>query len=119
MVAAWMRAETGVGPAMASPSQAWSGNWADLPHAATRSARPIAVSRAVPAAGASAKTVAKSTAPKPANMSMSATIRPRSPTRFMMNAFLAATALARSWFQNPMSRYEASPTPSQPTNSSR
>ena len=39
-----------------------------------------------------------------------------SPTRFMMNAFLAATALAGTWFQNPMSRYEARPTPSQPTN---
>ena len=31
MVAAWIKAETGVGPAMASGSQTWSGNWALLP----------------------------------------------------------------------------------------
>jgi len=33
MVAAWMRAETGVGPSIASGSQMWNGNWADLPAA--------------------------------------------------------------------------------------
>ena len=33
MVAAWMSAETGVGPSMASGSQVWSRNWADLPMA--------------------------------------------------------------------------------------
>src|SRR5215208_5606677 len=31
IVAAWMRAETGVGPSIASGSQTWSGNWALLP----------------------------------------------------------------------------------------
>ena len=31
MVAAWIRAETGVGPSMASGSQTYSGTWADLP----------------------------------------------------------------------------------------
>src|SRR6266852_9800904 len=33
IVAAWMSAETGVGPSIASGSQTWSGNWADLPTA--------------------------------------------------------------------------------------
>ena len=33
MVAAWMRAETGVGPSMASGSHTCSGNCADLPTA--------------------------------------------------------------------------------------
>ena len=33
MVAAWMRAETGVGPSIASGSQMCRGNWADLPTA--------------------------------------------------------------------------------------
>ena len=44
MVAAWISADAGVGPAIASGSQVWSGNWADLPttpakrqQAATRS----------------------------------------------------------------------------------
>ena len=31
MAAAWMTALTGVGPSMASGSQTWKGNWADLP----------------------------------------------------------------------------------------
>ena len=39
--------------------------------------------------------------------------------RLATNAFLAATAYSVLWFQNPMSRYDARPTPSQPTNSSR
>src|SRR6476659_1354485 len=33
IVAAWIRAETGVGPSIASGSQTWSGNWALLPTA--------------------------------------------------------------------------------------
>ena len=36
MVAAWMRALTGVGPAMASGSQVCRGSWADLPRAPPR-----------------------------------------------------------------------------------
>lgn len=44
MVAAWIRAETGVGPSIASPSQDCSGTWADLPQAASSSISPIAVS---------------------------------------------------------------------------
>ena len=31
IVAAWSRADTGVGPSIASGSQMCSGNWADLP----------------------------------------------------------------------------------------
>src|SRR5262245_33735497 len=33
IVAAWIRADTGVGPSIASGSQTWSGNWALLPTA--------------------------------------------------------------------------------------
>ena len=39
IVAAWMSADTGVGPAMASGSQTYSGNWADFPQAPTKSSR--------------------------------------------------------------------------------
>ena len=39
MVAAWINAETGVGPAMASASQVCSGSWADLPTAPPSSIR--------------------------------------------------------------------------------
>src|SRR4051794_21262476 len=48
MVAAWMRADTGVGPSMASGSQTYSGSWADLPTAPRNSNRAAAV--AVPCA---------------------------------------------------------------------
>ena len=118
IVAAWMSAETGVGPAIASPSQDCSGNCADLPVAPSRSMRPVAVSSPSLACGAIAKTVVKSVAPNVAKISPIATMRPTSPTRLATNAFLAATALGRWWFQNPMSRYDARPTPSHPTKSS-
>ncbi len=44
MVAAWIRAEMGVGPSMESGSHTWSGNWADLPMAPTKSSRQMTVS---------------------------------------------------------------------------
>ena len=59
MVAAWISAETGVGPSIASGSHVWSGSWADLPHAPMKSRRRCAV--AVPdgeASGAFANTSA-------------------------------------------------------------
>src|SRR5437867_4125059 len=43
MVAAWISAETGVGPSMASGSQTWRGIWALLPQAPTKSSRQITV----------------------------------------------------------------------------
>ena len=42
--------------------------------------------------------------------------KPASPTRLVMNAFLPALALTGSSNQKPISRYDARPTPSQPTN---
>ncbi len=44
MVAAWMSAETGVGPSIASGSQVCSGTCADLPMAPMNRSRQIAVS---------------------------------------------------------------------------
>ena len=105
MVAAWISADTGVGPAMASPSQLCSGNCADLPQAPSSSIRPIAVSTPSPAPpSAACWTPAKVTVPNAANMIMIATDRPKSPTRLTTNALLAAVAYAGLWFQNPMSR---------------
>ena len=46
MVAAWMRAETGVGPSIASGSQVCSGTWADLPIAPMNRSRHTTVSAA-------------------------------------------------------------------------
>src|SRR6188508_1385887 len=43
IVAAWMRAEIGVGPSIASGSHTWSGNCADFPTAPMKSRRQITV----------------------------------------------------------------------------
>ena len=43
IVAAWMSAETGVGPSMASGSQVWSGTCADLPIAPMKRSRQTTV----------------------------------------------------------------------------
>src|SRR6478752_5746480 len=92
MVAAWMSADTGVGPSIASSNHDCSGNCADLPQAASRSSSPMAVTVAVLASGAVSKTPENDTVPNAANMTMIATDRPMSPTRLTTNAFLAATA---------------------------
>src|SRR6059036_3690469 len=42
IVAAWINAETGVGPSIASGSQVWRGIWADFAKAPTRIRRQIA-----------------------------------------------------------------------------
>jgi hypothetical protein len=43
----------------------------------------------------------------------------KSPIRFTTNALRPASTFAKSSYQNPISRYEHNPTPSQPTNRSR
>ena len=45
MVAAWIKAEIGVGPSMESGNQTWSGNWADLPIAPMNRQIQITVSK--------------------------------------------------------------------------
>ena len=64
MVAAWISAETGVGPAIASGSQTYSGSCADLPQAPTISSSPISVSTPSGVPAAFENTVAKSSEPK-------------------------------------------------------
>src|SRR5258708_28901474 len=91
IVAAWISAETGVGPSIASSSQDCSGSWADLPQAPSSSSKPSAVTTAGLAWCTPLKTPAKLTEPNWANMRNMASVSPASPTRFAMNAFLAAT----------------------------
>src|SRR5476649_931997 len=64
MVAAWIRAETGVGPAIASGSQTYSGICADLPQAPTSSSMAMMVSTHSGALAACLNTVLKSSEPK-------------------------------------------------------
>src|SRR4029078_161261 len=119
MVAAWMSADTGVGPAIASRSQDCSGTCADLPQAARSRRRPIHVIVLLGADEDASATPAIVTVPNVANMTMIAMDSPTSPTRLTMKASWAALAYSGRWFQKPRSRYDARPTPSQPTYSVR
>src|ERR1700741_4924715 len=67
MVAAWMSADTGVGPSIASPSQDCRGPCADLPQAASNSNSLIAVRVPSPRCGAAEKTPANEIEPMEAN----------------------------------------------------
>ena len=48
MVAAWIKALTGVGPSIASGSQTCSGTWPDFPAAPQKMSSAIAVEAAIP-----------------------------------------------------------------------
>ena len=119
MVAAWISADTGVGPSIASSSQDCSGTCADLPQAARSSSSPSVVMVASEAFGAAALMVVKSVVPNVVKKSAMPSERPMSPTRLTMKAFLAAAAAECLYCQKPISRYDARPTPSHPRNSTR
>ncbi len=93
MVAAWMSAETGVGPAMASGSHTYSGICALLPVAPTNSSSAIATAvpptMAVPAWGSTSAKLSDPTAEKITNIAI---MKPTSPMRLTTKAFLAAVA---------------------------
>ena len=57
--------------------------------------------------------------PKVQNMRNMPRANPKSPILLTTKAFLPAMALSMPWYQNPIRRYEARPTPSQPTNITR
>ena len=104
IVAAWMRAETGVGPSMASGSQTWSGNCALLPIAPVKTSSAIAVIVAGARLGALSITSRMSSVPRLTKISMMPSAKPTSPTRLTMNAFLAASAALGRRYQNPINR---------------
>jgi hypothetical protein len=97
IVAAWIRADTGVGPSIASGSQTYSGICALLPVAPMNSSRQIAeitpkciVSTGIVAAASC--TARKSSVPKVKNTRKTPSTKPQSPMRLVMNAFLPASA---------------------------
>ena len=114
MVAAWINAETGVGPSMASGSQVWSRNCADLPIAPINSNRQVSVSASacqprksmvLPVSpGAPAKIVSRSVEPISAKIAKMPSAKPKSPTRLTMNALIAAAFAEGRWYQNPIKR---------------
>src|SRR5580765_3320336 len=115
IVAAWINADTGVGPAIASGSQTCSGSWADFPIAPANSSKAITVATSfVSTEPAVPKITSKSSVPNLKTRSASPISISVSPIRVVMNAFFAASAFPGTLNQNPINRYEQSPTPSQP-----
>lgn len=115
IVAAWISAEIGVGPAIASGSHVCSGNCALLPATPASSSRPAAVNVTPEWSWASTSAIRKLPVDTPSSAMPSR--NPTSPTRVTRNAFIAAAGAPgsrRSWA---MSRYEQRPITSQPTSS--
>jgi hypothetical protein len=114
IVAAWIRAETGVGPSIASGSQVCSGIWADFPIAPMNS-RMQARGRlstcqlrnsilAPTTLGALPNTVPKSSEPKIVNTAKMPRAKPKSPTRLTTKALIAAALAEGRSYQNPINR---------------
>jgi hypothetical protein len=115
MVAAWIKAEIGVGPAIASGSQVCSGNCALLPATPASRSRPATVSVVGP--GRSASTAEISNVPAETPSSAIPSRKPTSPTLVTRNAFTAAAGASGSVRSCAISRYEQMPMTSQPTSS--
>jgi hypothetical protein len=101
MVAAWISAETGVGPSIASGSQTYNGNCADLPQAPTNNSRQAAVITGSPIENAplraSALTCVYCTEPKCQAIMNMPSRKPASPMRLTMNALFAAVEAECRW----------------------
>ncbi len=107
IVAAWMSADTGVGPSMASGSQTWSGNWALLPTAPAKMRRAMTTTltaRPEPPSTMSWIDARMSRVPVVTKIAMMPRANPTSPTLLTMNAFFAARAALRRRYQKPMRR---------------
>ena len=92
MVAAWISADTGVGPAIASGSHTYSGICALFPHAPTNSSTPIPAATPGVTWSTCPITPAMLSVPKLANSQAIPRMNPMSPTRFTRNAFFPACA---------------------------
>ena len=98
IVAAWISAETGVGPSIASGSQTYSGNCALLPQAPMKKKNAAnCASCRLSRSGASCTMRVNSTVSSARNSTNVPSRKPRSPMRLTMKAFLPA-AVALGFF---------------------
>ena len=106
IVAAWIKALTGVGPAIASGNQTYKGICADLPIAPTNSSIVIhkAVVFPIDSNDAPLKTVPKFRLPNVEKINSIPRMNPKSPMRLTTNAFFAASPVNFSSYQNPISK---------------
>ena len=114
MVAAWIRADTGVGPSMASGSQVCRKNCADLPMAPMNSSTAArssadqvwpANSQPVPALAAIiGNSSANWIVPNIQKTVKMPSAKPKSPTRLTTKALMAAALAVALWCQKPIRR---------------
>jgi len=126
MVAAWISAETGVGPSMASGNQVCKPNCADLPTTPKNRKNAIIsiIFRLKPNKencssiknGNNANTVKKSTVPRNRKIKNIPIASPQSPMRFTTIALKADLLACTLVNQKLINKYEDKPTPSQPKN---
>src|SRR3954470_21475008 len=118
IVAAWISAETGVGPSIASGSQVCSGTCADLANAPISSSTQPATSEPSlyeKTASTASNVLRKSSEPVPRKMKNVPSTSPTSPTTLMTNALMPACVAVVRRYQNEISMYDAAPTNAQPT----
>ena len=116
IVAACIKAETGVGPSIASGSHICSGNCDDLPTAPINIPRPakVRVSPVIASPLAIESNIGPNAKEPTAEYNSIMPMKnPMSPTLFVKNAFLLASAALSFSNQCPMSKYELTPTSSQ------
>src|SRR5512141_1652373 len=102
IVAAWIRADTGVGPAIASGSHVYSGNWADLPIVPPNISSAAAVTSAtfvLVAAAWLTSTMFEVVMPVSRMHAKMPNMNGTSPTRVVKNALIAAEEFAWSSYQ--------------------
>src|SRR5215207_2003816 len=117
IVAAWISAETGVGPSIASGNHTCSGNCALFPTAPIKTSTTAIVKSDPPInpAWAASEIPSKDVVPVLAQKMMIATNSAASPILVTMNAFRAASLAEGFSYQCPIRMYEHRPTSSQNT----
>ena len=121
-MAAWISADTGVGPAIASGSHTCSGNCADFPIVPPNSRIAAIETKSAEIAGSLIASVTPTmfvvVNPVAAISMMIPNMNGMSPIRVVMNALIAAFEFCFSSYQWPISRYEQTPMTSHPISSS-
>ena len=114
IVAAWINAETGVGPSIASGNQVCKRNWADLPIAPINKniqikvikddSKPKNTNLFSMNFGAVSKTSWKFIVPKYKKIRKIPIAKPKSPTLLTINALIAALFALSFLYQNPINK---------------
>ena len=107
MVAAWMRADTGVGPSIASGNHTCSGNWALLPMAPMKISKPAKPAQGPSKAGLAtnlALRAAMSRVPARLQMARMPSMKPKSPMRLVKKAFFEASPAEGFSYQKPINK---------------